>query len=226
LLNRPDIVLVCHAVNRIDATTELVQKIQRVARNSRLLTTREIVLGDGDFIPTCSILVRRSILDHRPAWWEEAPIGDYPLVLRAAQLGHIAYLDRVMGAYRINVPGSWTLRHRNKSDIENRYAHALGIKVMMSGFNNEPGNKKFSNVVNFIIRRYIFNAIVRSTGDIRRKYEILKLETSTLTYGDYIIARLSLATGKKLYRLRELPGKIRHYFNSLINDLICSNIDY
>jgi glycosyltransferase involved in cell wall biosynthesis len=218
MLKQPEIMLACHAVNRIDANAGIVQKVQRAARKSRLLSTNEIILGDGDFIPTCSILVHRTIFDNKPVWMEQAPFGDYPLVLRATQLGRIAYQDRVMGSYRINVPGSWTVAHRQQSDIQKRYAHASAIKRIMLGFGQDL-DKENTRAVNYIIRKYIFNAVIRSTGSTTEKISVLKTELSTLSYHDYIFARIALVTTRKLGRLWEMPNRIRNYLGRFWNDV-------
>lgn len=219
LKSDPHIMLTCHAVRRVDALSGDVVDIKMPARKSRLLTTNEIILGDGDFIPTCSIVVRRSVFENRPTWWTNAPVGDYPLVLRASQLGRVAYQNRVMGTYRINVPASWTTVSESKSDIRYRYMLALEIKKIMRGFNENSGFKYYRST-SFITRRYLYNAIVRSTGDVSHKYETLKLESDSLSYFDLALARIALATGRKLGKVRDFPHRVYMFFSNLLNNLL------
>lgn len=214
----PDVALTCHAVNRVDASDGRRTRIQRPARKSRLLSTRELILGDGDFIPTCSILARRALFTNRPAWRLQAPVGDYPLVLNAAQVGCVAYQDRVMATYRVNVPDSWTSTTKSRSSIDQRLAHALAIEGMLDGYKNEISETHKSSV-NAIARKYIFNAIVRSTDDKAKKMKALDDLSHKLSRLDYVLAWLSLTTGKRLSRVRSLPVLALRHILSIANNL-------
>lgn len=71
----------------------------------------DIILGDGGFMATNSMVYRRDkILKKEPEWAKNAPIGDLPLMLKMATQGTVAYIDDVMSVYRINTSGSWTAR--------------------------------------------------------------------------------------------------------------------
>lgn len=65
------------------------------------------LLRDGDYIPTCSALLRRALVSKLPAWYARMPVGDWPLMILHAQHGHIHFLNRVMAAYRRH-PGGVT----------------------------------------------------------------------------------------------------------------------
>lgn len=219
LESNPDIMLTCHAVRRVDAISGRVTDIAASASKSRLLTTKEIILGDGDFIPTCSILVRQSVLGNKPDWWVNSPVGDYPLVLRASQLGRVAYQNRVMGSYRINVPGSWTVNHREKSTLNEQYAHALKIKAIMHGFDKDNSGQ-YSRPTRFIIRRYLYNAIVKSDATSLAKLALAKQESRELNWLDQFLIRLAIITGRKYTRLREYPFHISRLFMNFVNNLL------
>jgi Glycosyltransferases involved in cell wall biogenesis len=214
----PDVALACHAINRVDASNKRRIRIQRAARKSRLLSTRELILGDGDFIPTCSILAKRALFINIPAWRLQAPVGDYPLVLNAAQVGCVAYQDRVMSTYRINVPDSWTSTAKSRSSIDQRLAHALAIERMLDGYAKEIGEKHKSSV-NAIARKYIFNAIVRCTDNKAKKMKALDDLSHKLSRLDYVLAWLSLTTGKRMSRVRSFPVLALRQFLSIANNL-------
>jgi glycosyltransferase involved in cell wall biosynthesis len=61
----------------------------------------------SNFIPTCSVMVRRSALYPLPAWYRRAAMGDWPLWILAARTGRISYTDEVMGVWRIHPRGVW-----------------------------------------------------------------------------------------------------------------------
>ena len=61
-----------------------------------------------NFIPTCSTVYRRGLFGEIPDWFDELPIGDWPLHLLNAQHGHIGYLDEGMAVFRIHAGGIWS----------------------------------------------------------------------------------------------------------------------
>jgi glycosyltransferase involved in cell wall biosynthesis len=66
-------------------------------------STVEDILKKGWFIRSCSMFFRSFQLPHG---FEQLYIGDYPLHFILATKGDIAFLDEVMGAYRIHNSGS------------------------------------------------------------------------------------------------------------------------
>lgn len=69
---------------------------------------------DGDFIPTCSAMLRTELIRNLPEWYTRASAGDWALFVLAAEHGPIGYIDRVMGVYRIHARGEWS----GLSDVE------------------------------------------------------------------------------------------------------------
>jgi glycosyltransferase involved in cell wall biosynthesis len=76
----------------------------------------------SNFIPTCSVVFRAEIGRDLPSWFDGLASGDWPLHIVSAQHGDIAYLDEVMGTYRVHPGGIWTM-NRSKflrvGDVEN-----------------------------------------------------------------------------------------------------------
>ncbi|MCB2379724.1 glycosyltransferase [Hymenobacter sp. BT635] len=70
---------------------------------------KEITQGDiaehGWFIPTASMLFRRSALFPIPQWMHEAFSGDYTLHLLLTRTGNMYYLPEVMSRYRVHPGG-------------------------------------------------------------------------------------------------------------------------
>jgi glycosyltransferase involved in cell wall biosynthesis len=62
------------------------------------------------FIAGCSPLLRKAAVGTLPQWYNELPVGDWPLFLLAAQHGKIGYIDDVLGVYRIHQGGEWSKR--------------------------------------------------------------------------------------------------------------------
>lgn len=85
------------------------------------------------FAAACSPLFRREVLDGLPPWYLDLPFGDWPLLVLAARQGPIAYLDEVMGVYRIHAGGMWSrltsiARLEGLLDFYRRLDAALGFE--------------------------------------------------------------------------------------------------
>src|SRR5690606_7706968 len=97
---RPECSLVFHSAWELDAASDSRRMIARWSPFPRLIRTREVVLGDGGFVPTASMMVdRRRVLDTLPAWAALAVAPDYALALWAASVGKVAYVNRAMSVY-------------------------------------------------------------------------------------------------------------------------------
>lgn len=63
-----------------------------------------------NFIQTCSVMFRRSLLPKLDEHYIKLKIGDWPLFVLLSQKGWIGYLDRTMAQYRIHANNSWANR--------------------------------------------------------------------------------------------------------------------
>lgn len=69
----------------------------------------------GNYIATCSAMLRRSIVPEYPSWYNAMfPVTDWPLYLMFAEHGSIGYIARPMGVYRYHRGGLYS----SLSDIE------------------------------------------------------------------------------------------------------------
>jgi glycosyltransferase involved in cell wall biosynthesis len=75
------------------------------------ISTLEDLL-EGNFVSTCSGLLRRSWLGDIPAGYVDDPCADWSLFVLAAQHGHIAYLNDIMAVYRQHQGAYWTTQGR------------------------------------------------------------------------------------------------------------------
>lgn len=63
---------------------------------------------EGNFIPTASVLVRSGVALPIPRWIGSLPAGDWGHFIHWLQQGAGAYLDELMGVYRIHKGGVWS----------------------------------------------------------------------------------------------------------------------
>jgi len=74
---------------------------------SREVSTLDDLLS-GNFIQTCSAVLRNSHIGELPDWFVHCGAGDWPLFALTAQHGDIGYLREVMAAYRVHSGGYWS----------------------------------------------------------------------------------------------------------------------
>lgn len=202
----PDCGLVFHAARIVDASDNHALGTSRFSLYSRTFSTKEIILGDGGLIPTASILVRRDLATDEPAWQREAPVGDYPLALRAAVMGKVVYIDRIMSAYRTNVPHSWTLRH--KPELASRMEYARRIEMMFRGFTAEYSHR-FDGAAGEMISKYYSDPLVRLPGMRAEKQLLYREIADKLRASDRLLAWIAVTTGVRLPLMKDLLRKSR-----------------
>ena len=76
---------------------------------SRDCTTWEVIVGDGGFCPTNSIVAYTKFISRVPYYFHYLAL-DYTLQVHLAVNGKVYCFADKMGAYRSNVKGSWTER--------------------------------------------------------------------------------------------------------------------
>jgi glycosyltransferase involved in cell wall biosynthesis len=114
--------------------TELINAPIEQTGGADVISFKEVVLGDGAFISTPSILFRRAILS---AEVQEiirgSPVGDFIIQLFGSIRGGAAKLPTIMAAYRKHHPESWNTQVTADSALrrkfEERFLLTLG-KVM------------------------------------------------------------------------------------------------
>lgn len=82
--------------------------IARRKKHDEIFPINKLILGDGGFCPTASLILKKEVLSDLPQWYyDNAPVGDYYLQVIAAFPFGALYIDRVMSAYREH-NSNWT----------------------------------------------------------------------------------------------------------------------
>jgi len=105
---------------------------------------KHAILGGGGFMATNSMLFHREYIQNRPAWMDQAPVGDGPLMLLLASKGKIGYIDEVMSVYRVmSSSTSWSA---SMQDRLRRRNHHYAILEMWDNFDDWT-KKKYSSII-------------------------------------------------------------------------------
>ncbi|MCX7102464.1 MAG: glycosyltransferase, partial [Methylobacter sp.] len=142
-----------------------------VSSTDKLFSLPEIIAGDGNFMPSASLLIRRSLLVSTQDWFESTkpPLGDYFIQVFGAQRGGGYYINKPMSIYRISERG-WT-RSTNKSidsiiAFETKYIYALKKLEQII-----PGQKEA--LKNHIVGHYAYRFIKIQNEDFARMKELV-----------------------------------------------------
>ena len=122
----PNVDLVFHKTAGVEWQSEReVRYFGDYGDQPQLFPPSAVIEGDGGFIPTPSILFRRSVVASFPDWYyEHFPAGDYCMQVYAALRGGALYLPMCAAAYRQGDPQSWTqqtfsdIRRINQFDLD------------------------------------------------------------------------------------------------------------
>jgi glycosyltransferase involved in cell wall biosynthesis len=62
----------------------------------------------GNFVMTCSAVLRRDFVPAPPPWFRKMKLGDWPMFALAARHGTIDLMDEIMAVYRVHSGGMWS----------------------------------------------------------------------------------------------------------------------
>ncbi|MEJ2715534.1 MAG: glycosyltransferase [Deltaproteobacteria bacterium] len=133
----PDCAMVCHAAEVLDVARGRV-RARHHGRKPKTFSLEEVIVAQPRLMTTASILARRSVLAPIPIWLSDSEIGDYPFMILCASRGKVVCLPDVMSLYRVNVPGSWTVR---SAGVEARRRTVDSILWMLDEFVRDAGKE-------------------------------------------------------------------------------------
>ena len=102
---------ICFTPAQIYSGTEikLGNTLAAHSRQAQVFSLEEVIVGDGGFMPTASLCIRREMYDNAPDWlYGYMPVGDFPMQVLAAAPNGALFLPDLTCAYRENVNQSWT----------------------------------------------------------------------------------------------------------------------
>lgn len=117
LEKNPECSLCVHAAKVVNAKTNKVLSHIRPSKENKIFSTEEIIYGGGGLFATNSMVYRRIECKVIPKFYDNAPVGDYPLTIFLSLLGKVYYMDEFMSNYRTNVEGSWTNRNSSSQKL-------------------------------------------------------------------------------------------------------------
>lgn len=176
---------------------------------------KDIILGGGGFFPTCTLVIRRALLNNYPQYCTQCHVGDYPLQIWAALNGKVWYFSKKTGFYRYAHQGSWT-------------SAQIDYKKQISGWRSEivmlQGLDLYSSYQfhKFFVKqqtKYILECSIFSGNHVRKKCDIQNIISS---FGD-IKQMFNFLQKTDLFFAMRLPSqiyRIARAFFSVVGTLV------
>ncbi|MDE1211678.1 glycosyltransferase [Vibrio aestuarianus] len=124
--------------------------------NNKIFTTSEVILGNGGFMPTASLLIKRNVLTNLPLWYDDAPVGDYFFQIFGSLNGGALYINKTMCVYRKNSDGSWSQKMKKSSNL---LIWLQGINNSLEHLNRELNYNYSSEISTMKGRNFLVVAI-------------------------------------------------------------------
>lgn len=164
----------------------------------------DIIVRGGDFIPTCSIVMRSKVYFNMPNEARGFYCGDYPLQMWGAYRGKAYYLKEQTCVYRFMSAGSWTAKAA-KEPKESKLKHYENERVLLDSF-----NKLFQYKYNEAFERReadILYSLLLSAGEYEKAKPYMTLRDK---YGMHVgrSLRLKINGYPRLGRFLETCGNI------------------
>jgi len=172
--NNPGCIMCFHPAKRITPDKkELGNCIGYFGRKNIICTMEDV---GGSFLATASKIYVKSAMDNPPPFYFWGEAGDFPSQLIILDKGYGYYMNEVMAAYRVNVPGSSNERLRKKTKEQIIGYHKERIKIL-NAFNTYS-NYKYSSYVKKIALKYELNIMSSEKYLKDRKLVLDRLKTN------------------------------------------------
>lgn len=175
------------------------------AGRDRDISFEEVLLGMSHTFHTSSIVVRRDILEHEPAFRDEGfrhGFTDYPEGLWFTLQGKVRFLDRCMSVYRINsVSSSWS------SGVDRQYGKLIRfvtgeLAVLRALLPEVEGAKKAAVEQTILERQYELYYLTGQVDQmVRPPYDAIH-KTKPLSFRASIALKRAFPGLHRLYRKR------------------------
>lgn len=127
-----------HTVSMVDANTKKEIKKVRPSKENTIFSVEQVIVGDGGFVGTNSLMIRRKVYEHGFKTRRAYPL-DYTLQIVGSLNVGMLYLKDNMAAYRWCSDNSWT--KNVYADAEKICKHYYRLINALQVLNNETEKK-------------------------------------------------------------------------------------
>lgn len=180
------------------------------------LLPKDLIKGFWGYIPTASILYRRSVLESYPEFCKKCSVGDRPLKLYCVLNGRVYYLNEEQVVYRYNNSegGSWSARF--SKDVSMRLAHHESLAQLeyeLDVYSQRKYHQHFSRMRALRVIKSI-NIDPKHTKEV-----LLKMQTIVPEYKEFLThtEKIKLFMIVKFPSINILIRKLRNILKQIVN---------
>lgn len=162
------------------------------SKRNKIFTLEKVILGGGEFMPTNSIIINRSVIPRITSFFEiakDAPVGDYYIQILGAENGGALYISDVMSVYRAGVSGSWSTRVLKSSEIYISYINSfITANDKMDAFTNYKYSKQLTMSKKHLISEGLRSKLI----DMKTRKSLLGIHSEYIGLKDKILWHIRL----------------------------------
>ncbi|MBE7003021.1 MAG: glycosyltransferase [Ruminococcaceae bacterium] len=162
----PEIDMCAHAATGIQASNGQINLIISPRDKACVIPTGDVILGGGGFVATNSLFYRMSMRNKIPEFVNYLRL-DYSYQIWGSLRGGMLFLPDNMSVYRMNAPGSWTMRMKTKKKEYN--AHSKKVCEMLRILNEETFGR-YQNEISERVSRIEFEILEQEQDYNRMKH--------------------------------------------------------
>ena len=155
MMAHPDCYVCFHAHINLHESGR-IEYVHRYSSNQDNCNKEQAIMGGGEYMATNSMLYTSMGLQSYPVWANEAPVGDYSLMLVLLTKGNIGYIDEIMSVYRVGALGSWV--KQMSKDMTKLLFHKKRMLRMYILY-NKWSNYKYNKCILTLICRNIIDQL-------------------------------------------------------------------
>lgn len=118
-----------HGTRYMDGNTGRFMHEFRSYQKDCISPIEDIIIHGGGFVPSASVVYRKSCWQEVPKSYIQGSVGDYPRQIILASRGTVYYFDKIMSIYRYRHNDSWTSLHMNNGANKIKHSHSM-IKTL------------------------------------------------------------------------------------------------
>jgi glycosyltransferase involved in cell wall biosynthesis len=153
----PECSLCTHAAYKVTQHKKKLKSKIQPSDSNKIFTPEDVIEGGGGLFSTNSMLFPTKFVLRRPSFYENSPVGDYPLTIYLSLMGTVYYINELMSAYRVGVNGSWT--ETTFSDIDKFVLFNKRMEDMLNELNKFTNNK-YDIAIKKTVNTLRFNALI------------------------------------------------------------------
>lgn len=159
----PDCGMCFHTVGIYDERSKKIVGEVKPYTSTRIVSTEDIIMKDGGFIGTNSIMYRAENMREFPKFYLECSVGDYPIQILHSTKKYAYFMEESMSVWRINIGNSWS--DKNSDNHRQKVLRSNLIKMLREF--NIYSSKKYEKVINKRIEKWSYGII---KSDQREKF--------------------------------------------------------